>query len=397
MRHARDQHRFALGTSALVVSIAALGTALALGLTGCPGDAGGGCRELRGCESLGCCNAENVCLERVCQGVGYICSVDSDGVAAWVQSVAACDDDDPCTEGDVCVEGKCQGTRAACESPPSNTCKDNRTLISYGASGKCSPDGCTYPKTELVCPKGCSGGKCLGDPCRGVDCSKPPTTCQDKGTCDKTTGKCRYANKREGSSCKPSDACVTGGECNASGKCVGTKISCDAPHTSGGVCVKGACQGYKCKSGWGNCNSKWKDGCETKLDTTSNCGACKRSCSAGAHATARCSNGSCALTCTSPWKDCNKTASDGCEIPVGLANRCDISGLNSSTGCGTAYCGSSSKSGAKNFGSWTCVFCTQCHQWTDGYSWCLKGSGQFSTARCSSCCAAADRDKICAK
>jgi hypothetical protein len=156
---------------------------------------------------------------------------------------------------------------------------------------------------------------------------------------------------------------------------------------------------YTCKSGWGNCNGSWDDGCETSLTTTSNCGSCGKTCSSAAHATASCSGGTCKLTCVAPYEDCDKNQSNGCEIPVGVANKCDKQGLNSSNGCGTAYCGSSSTTAAANFGTWTCVFCTHCHHYSDGYAWCLfnPGPGEFSPDRCTTCCNASLVDHVCPK
>jgi hypothetical protein len=85
---------------------------------------------------------------------------------------------------------------------------------------------------------------------------------------------------------------------------------------------------------------------------------------------------------------------NGCEIPVGVANRCDRGGLDSSGGCGTAYCGSG---GDVSFGTWTCSFCEHCHHYSNGYSWCLSASGEFSPDRCASCCNSTLEDKVCAK
>jgi hypothetical protein len=111
-----------------------------------------------------------------------------------------------------------------------------------------------------------------------------------------------------------------------------------------------------------------------------------------------CSAGKCSLSCAAPYQDCNGDIGDGCEIPVGVANTCDVAGLNSGQGCGTAYCGAFSGGNNKTFGSWTCVFCSHCHKWSDGYSWCLGTStGKFSSDRCETCCNDGMADKVCTK
>ena len=44
------------------------------------------------------------------------------------------------------------------------------------------------------------------------------------------------------------------------GACYRTQGACDLPHATGGSCVAGACQGYLCEPGWGDCNNLWSDG-----------------------------------------------------------------------------------------------------------------------------------------
>lgn len=286
----------------------------------------------------------------------------------------------------------------SCTTPPQSSCVDPVTLRTHSGSGTCVLGVCDYPSQDTSCPQGCSGGKCTGDACLGVTCDAPPSSChRSPGTC--VNGSCSYDLAPAGTPCTSSDPCTTNATCDAQGACSGTPISCSAANTATATCVAGVCK-YTCKSGFGDCNNDWGDGCETSLTTTSNCGSCGDSCKSAAHATVSCVSGSCKMSCTSPYKDCDGSAANGCEIPVGVANRCDKSGLNASTGCGTAYCGASSQTSSVSFGSWTCVFCSHCHLWSNGYSWCLFGTGspgQFSTDRCSTCCNASLADKVCPK
>ncbi len=43
-------------------------------------------------------------------------------------------------------------------------------------------------------------------------------------------------------------------------------------------CIAGACQIDRCNAGFGDCNSRYEDGCEVSLDSTTNCGRCGMAC-----------------------------------------------------------------------------------------------------------------------
>jgi hypothetical protein len=297
--------------------------------------------------------------------------------------------------------------------------------------------GCTWPRDNPydpgACPNGCAPGKaCFEGRCvvldsgatdqPGVDtahpdlapvdaaactsagqCANPPGPCHlSKGRCTEA-GLCHYPFKGLTSDCVPADKCMTSGNCDGKGGCVGNKpMSCKLPHATGGACKGGACQGYTCHPGWGDCNGAWKDGCERPLTTTSDCGKCGHDCKA-ANATTACIGGACALaSCTPPYKDCDKKYANGCEIPVGVANRCNKSGLAglTSTGgpCGTAYCGTSAGSSVMNFTTWHCRFCATCHKFTPGYAWCNyigTNAGNYTKSYCSACCISNNLDKVC--
>jgi hypothetical protein len=77
-----------------------------------------------------------------------------------------------------------------------------------------------------------------------------------------------------------------------------------------------------CSDGWGDCNGDPADGCETNLQSDpNNCLSCGRSC-AVAGGVGECSlDPTCSLTpcckiarCEPPFRDCNLTYTDGCEI-----------------------------------------------------------------------------------
>lgn len=237
-----------------------------------------------------------------------------------------------------------------------------------------------------------------GISCEG-GCHSPPDD-----QCYATEGECRdgicyYETLPAGTSCDDSDPCTENDVCDGSGRCSGNEISCSRPHTTGGHCVGGSCTGFSCEDGWGNCDSNWDTGCETRLNDVNNCGSCGNVCTGRANATAYCDSGICNWHCTSPYENCNGDWSDGCEIPTGVPAQCDRYGLNSTQGCGTAYCGSSSHANAQNFGSWYCIGCQTCHHFPDGYSWCLNlsigGNIRWSEDRCESCCGPAYEDLTC--
>jgi hypothetical protein len=55
-----------------------------------------------------------------------------------------------------------------------------------------------------------------------------------------------------------------------------------------------------CSSGWGSCDSNSRNGCETALNTLTNCGSCGNVCpNSMAGATAVCNSGICGYTCSS--------------------------------------------------------------------------------------------------
>jgi hypothetical protein len=263
----------------------------------------GGCPRVPGCESDSSvtCDPPHICLERVCEGVSWICgfeeNLQGDGKVrryGWYRSSAPCSDGDACTTGDVCVHGGCYGQPMDCSHAPANVCLDASRLKAYQASGACHAGTCEYVSQEIACSQGCQQDRCVGDPCLGVSCKRP--------------------------------------------------------HASGAVCVEGKCQGFVCDQGFGDCNSDW---------------------------------------------------ADGCEIPIGVPNVCSEAGLRGPAPCGTAYCGAKTGTNIKSFSTWHCVWCSQCHHFSNGWSWCLGtansgGDGNFSDQRCAGCgCSSANADLVC--
>jgi hypothetical protein len=179
-------------------------------------------------------------------------------------------------------------------------------------------------------------------------CTNPPSQCYEPvGEC--IEGHCTYTPKPLGAPCDDNDPCTQDDECDGSGGCSGVGIDCTRPNAHGATCINGACQGWECDANWGDCNLDW---------------------------------------------------SDGCEIPVGVADSCDLlTGINYATGCGTAYCGSSTDSDATNYGDWYCIACPHCDTpQPDYWRWCdvVDGTGTwFDAEPYSGGCPSSSDDLVC--
>ncbi|MEZ4385741.1 MAG: hypothetical protein R3A79_30760 [Nannocystaceae bacterium] len=179
-----------------------------------------------------------------------------------------------------------------------------------------------------------SGGT-TDDGCGGP-CDAPPSPCFDAvGEC--SDSQCLYYPLDAGAPCDDGDPCTAGDACDGDGACAGGEaITCDPPaNATGGTCVNGACEGFTCKDPWENCDGSWDN---------------------------------------------------GCEVPTGIANQCDMNGLNPDGGCWTAYCGSSNAENATNFGTYFCASCSTCHVPAEGMAqWCNHDSGNWYEPEVNTC------------
>ncbi len=182
-----------------------------------------------------------------------------------------------------------------------------------------------------------SGGSSTTDDCGGP-CDSPPNGCYDLiGEC--SGSECLYYPLDNASACDDGDPCTDNDVCDSEGGCQGDLIDCSAPaHASGGSCVDGACQGFTCEAPWENCDGNWDN---------------------------------------------------GCEVPVGVANQCDINGLNAENGCWTAYCGNSNDPKGYNFGDYYCFGCSTCHFASEGMiQWCNHDTGNWYPPEMNNSCGA---------
>jgi len=94
-----------------------------------------------------------------------------------------------------------------------------------------------------------------------------------------------------------------------------------------------------CPSGYGDCDEDLSNGCETPLDTTENCGACGKACSADQ----QCMNDLCQLSCGTGTGDCDEDPATGCETDTTLTvDHCGACGNACASDNGTADCVDSS-------------------------------------------------------
>ena len=142
----------------------------------------------------------------------------------------------------------------------------------------------------------------------------------------------------------PADGCETDSatDINNCGAC-GNK--CPTPANGEASCVAGVCGVSSCGTRYRDCNTSASDGCE--VDTfrdVNNCGACGNVCPGGNNAAAACVQGVCKLACQAAYLDCNGDISDGCETngASDLANCGNCGNQCSAPGTANVVCGGGS-------------------------------------------------------
>ena len=245
------------------------------------------------------------------------------------------------------------------------------TLDNCGACGaKCD----TITSKGAVCLGGttCSYAGCVSG---FTDCDRTapntngcessltsPTSCTACGvSCDTTrsigancTGtQCTYAGCVPGfGDCDGDATGLNANGCetalNSPTNCTACGANCDTLHSTGAACTGTTCTYAGCASGYADCNSAPPNlaGCATKTTTTTDCGGCARACSTLGVATASCSTtGTCNSTCTAGLHNCSQPAApaldDGCECAgtacCGTACQPAHSNGTSAAGLGQTY------------------------------------------------------------
>jgi hypothetical protein len=103
--------------------------------------------------------------------------------------------------------------------------------------------------------------------------------------------------------------------------CGGCGVNCELPRASA-QCQSGQCAIARCDTGFGDCDRIAANGCETPLDTVTDCGVCGAACSVPS-GTAVCVSGACGFgSCLPGYANCDANTVNGCETAIGTERNC---------------------------------------------------------------------------
>jgi hypothetical protein len=196
-------------------------------------------------------------------------------------------------------------------------------------SGNDAEAGCGPTNTVAnctACGSACDSAHSLGASCSGVSCNY--SGCAAGWADCVTTGP------------PNTDGCETA--LNTVSNCTGCGLTCDSAHSLSRSCDGTACRYSGCAPGYGDCITTGPpntDGCETPLNTVSNCTGCGLACDTAHSVGTSCTASGCAYTgCAAGWSNCSNAAPDvaGCECntPACCGTRCQTTHDN---GAGTSY------------------------------------------------------------
>ena len=214
-----------------------------------------------------------------------------------------------------CSAGKClpscAPTHADCDGDPSNGCETN-TSTDPAHCGSCGQACGTNGQI-------CVAGGCAASPCaagRGECDQNLAVTCETDlssslANCGFCGNLCTAANGTPActaSSCRIAACNASRADCDAlvsngcevdltsdTAHCGSCATSCSNAHGTSS-CNTSACV-PSCSTGYGNCDGNAPNGCETALNTVSNCGTCGKTCPLVAGGTPTCSAGICGASC----------------------------------------------------------------------------------------------------
>ncbi len=308
------------------------------------GGACGPCSLGKHCKAAPDCEADALCHESVCVGLGCV-NLAQDGRETDVDcgggSCKACITGLNCLTPTDCESGVCFENQCAAPSCTDQVNNGKETGLDCG--GDCSPCPVDQP---CIVAKDCISSECNDKTC-GPECPDGFANCDklNSNACEINTrtnltncGFCGNACKLPNATAECSagecriktDGCAPGfQDCNgdpADGCEVDlktNKLNCGAcnkvcPSLNGSPsCAAGACQ-ITCNDGFADCDDSRDDGCEINLHTNSNdCGVCAKKCAAAVGYSAYCKDNVCGQTmCAAGKGDCNGDQGDGCEISL---------------------------------------------------------------------------------
>ncbi len=182
------------------------------------------------------------------------------------------------------------------QAPCAGVCTSLATVHNCGACGtQCAPENAT--------------GSCLRGTCAVASCNAGFFDCDGD----------------------PANGCEVDGQSRAD-HCGACGVTCQSGGgTAGNPCTSGSCH-PRCAANWGDCDGDATNGCETNLLTsTLNCGACSQACGTMHAISSVCSGGTCHPMCAPAYAHCTATGTSGCETALDTPTNCGA--------CGTA-CGS---------------------------------------------------------
>jgi hypothetical protein len=199
------------------------------------------------------------------------------------------------------------------------------TILAWGCSLANAPEEPLGTNTS----QGVGGGSASGG---AGGCEGPLTTLDDCGACGTVcepqhvmgascaSGICDYGSCAAGfQDCDgdTSNGCESelASDVNHCGACGATCDGAVILNVENPTCSDSTCGYDACAATFGNCDTDAANGCETAIDTLSDCGSCGNDCGMPAQATPKCDGGQCTIDqCEMGNADCDSVYANGCEI-----------------------------------------------------------------------------------
>jgi len=330
-----------------------------------PACSGGGCRSM-GCPmgSADCANNE-MCVQlntaTDCGTCGAACAASlpnatgscATGTCQIVCNTGFADCDSYQANGcetDLNATGNCGTCGNACSRPnatsvcTSGSCGLGTCAMGFGNCDTMDGNGC---EAALTTPTNC--GTCAND-CTG----KPNTT---GAGCD--NGACSFSCASGYRDCDTvaSNGCEV--NINTPANCGSCGNNCAAlANVAMAACTTNGCDITACAAGFSDCDGLPSNGCERSTTTLTDCGTCNTAC-AFANAAETCPSGNCTMgACSSGFGNCDMMTSNGCETQLNTLTNCGACGTACATDqvCNNGVCASAAcPSGQSYCGGTTCV------------------------------------------